>query len=303
MGGLLDGVHNFINHYLYWMVPTTINATDIAEILIITFLIYEFLAWVKNTRAWVLFKGLILIIAFVLVATLLQMNTILFVFKNLISFGFIALIILFQPELRNALDHLGRKNVLYGFFHIGAPEEDEQQELEHTATEVAEACRQMGREKVGALIVFEKFVPLRDYVYTGIAVDSDITRQLIRNIFEKNTPLHDGAVIISRNRISAATCYLPLSENRDIDKDYGTRHRAAVGMSEVSDALVVIVSEETGRLSVAEEGALTTGLTAEEIHDRIVAFYQPEANTQGTSLLEKWRRRLKREETSDNAEA
>ena len=301
MGGLSDGIHNFINHYLYWLVPTTINATDIAEILIITFLLYELLAWIKKTRAWILFRGLLFVFVFVFVATLLQMNTILFVFKNLVSFGFIALVVLFQPELRNALDHLGRKNILYEFFHFGSPEEEERQMAARAAEEVAESCRQMGREKVGALIVFENSVPLRDYIYTGISVDAAITRQLIRNIFEKNTPLHDGAMIISNYKIAAATCYLPLSENRDIDKDYGTRHRAAVGMSEVSDALIVVVSEETGRLSIAQDGELDADLSADEIRERIVAFYGKEIETNETDR-KWWKRRSKHEEVSDDAE-
>ena len=301
MGGLSDGIHNFINHYLYWLVPTTINATDIAEILIITFLLYELLAWIKKTRAWILFRGLLFVFVFVFAATLLQMNTILFVFKNLVSFGFIALVILFQPELRNALDHLGRKNILYEFFHFGSPEEEERQMAARAAEEVAESCRQMGREKVGALIVFENSVPLRDYIYTGISVDAAITRQLIRNIFEKNTPLHDGAMIISNYKIAAATCYLPLSESRDIDKDYGTRHRAAVGMSEVSDALIVVVSEETGRLSIAQDGELDADLSADEIRERIVAFYGKEIETNETDR-KWWKRRSKHEEVSDDAE-
>ena len=302
MGGLADGFENFINHYLYWIVPTSINFTDILEIVIITFLIYELLAWIKKTRAWVLFKGLIFVIVFVFAATLLQMNTILFVFKNLVSFGFIAIVILFQPELRSALDHLGRKNVLYEFFHIGSQDEKERQEIERAAEEVAESCRQMGEEKVGALIVFENTVPLRDYIYTGISVDAAITRQLIRNIFEKNTPLHDGAMIISHMKIAAATCYLPLSESRDIDKDYGTRHRAAVGMSEVSDALVIIVSEETGHLSVAQDGVLDSDLTAEDIRERIISFYAPQDQEKSVSRWERWKRRLKREKTSEIAD-
>ena len=303
MGGLTDGIHNFMNHYLYWLVPTTINATDVVEIIIITVLLYEFLAWVKKTRAWVLFKGLIFIIVFVLAATVLQMNTILFIFKNLISFGFIAIIILFQPELRNALDHLGRKNILYSFFHFGSQDDRDRQELRRSADEVAEACRQMGREKVGALIVFENEVPLRDYIYTGISVDAAITRQLIRNIFEKNTPLHDGAMIISDNKIAAATCYLPLSESRDIDKDFGTRHRAAVGMSEVSDALVIIVSEETGRISIAQDGTLSGALTADEVRDWIITFYSAHEDTTSTSRLGLWRRRRKHEKASEDAES
>lgn len=286
---LFDGLSNFIHSYLYWIVPTSVNVTDIIEILIIAFLIYEFLAWVRRTRAWVLFKGLIVILMFVLIAAIFQMTTILFLATRLVNVGIIAVIILFQPELRNALEHLGRKNFLSGVFNFDSQNQNERKK-QQIAEEVSAACMDMSRTLTGALLVFEKTVPLDDYVRTGIVIDASISRQLIRNIFEHNTPLHDGAVIIRRDRIVAATCYLPLSDNRDINKEYGTRHRAAVGMSENSDALIIIVSEETGNISIARDSVLSAHVSQEELKEKLIEFYaEAEENA---SALGRIKRRL-----------
>jgi diadenylate cyclase len=288
---ILDVLVNFMNSYLYWIVPTSVNTTDIVEILILAFLFYEIMAWVRRTRAWVLFKGLIFILAFLLIAAIFQMTTILFIATRLVNVGLIALIILFQPELRNALEHLGRKNVLAGMFSIDKFTDSTQEMLEKVAKDIATACSSMSESKTGALIVLEKDVPLDTYVKSGITLDAELSPALLRNIFEKNTPLHDGAVIVRDNRIVAATCYLPLSDNKSIDKDYGTRHRAAIGMSEVSDSLTVIVSEETGAISIARDGILSSGLSESELAEAIMRFAFSGMETEG--LLETLKRRLK----------
>ncbi len=269
---LIDIFTGFTKNYLFWIVPTSVNATDVAEIIILSFLFYEFLAWVRRTRAWTLIKGIIIILVFIIIAALLQMNTILYLAGRLVNVGILAIIILFQPELRNALEHLGRKNIFAGLFSVESVEEKKDEE--HRIEEVTAACQDMSRTKTGALIVFENKVALDEYIRTGIELDSVITRQLLRNIFVKNTPLHDGAIIIRGGRIKAATCYLPLSDNREINKDYGTRHRAAVGMSEVSDSLTVVVSEETGHISIAQDGYLYPDLTTDGLKERLSAFYE-----------------------------
>ncbi len=288
---IFDIFVNFVNSYLYWIVPTSVSKTDIVEILILAFLFYEIMAWVRRTRAWVLFKGLIFLLAFLLIAAIFQMTTILFISTRLVNVGLIALIILFQPELRNALEHLGRKNLFAGVFSLDKLTDSRQEEIEKIAAKIASACMDMGKNLTGALIVIEKDVPLDTYIKTGIVVDAEISSQLIKNIFEKNTPLHDGAVIIRDDRITAATCYLPLSDNKSINKDYGTRHRAAIGISEVSDSLTVIVSEETGKISIARDGILSAGLSENELLEALVRFAFGGIEAEG--ILDSLKRRLK----------
>ena len=288
---IFDIFVNFVNSYLYWIVPTSVSKTDIVEILILAFLFYEIMAWVRRTRAWVLFKGLIFLLAFLLIAAIFQMTTILFISTRLVNVGLIALIILFQPELRNALEHLGRKNLFTSVFSLDKLTDSRQEEIEELSAEIVSACMDMSANLTGALIVIEKDVPLDTYIKSGIMLDAKISSQLIKNIFEKNTPLHDGAVIIRDDRIEAATCYLPLSDNKSINKDYGTRHRAAIGISEVSDSLTVIVSEETGNISIARDGILSAGLSENELLEALVRFAFGGIETEG--ILDSLKRRLK----------
>ncbi len=288
---IFDIFVNFVNSYLYWIVPTSVSKTDIVEILILAFLFYEIMAWVRRTRAWVLFKGLIFLLVFLLIAAIFQMTTILFISTRLVNVGLIALIILFQPELRNALEHLGRKNLFTSVFSLDKLTDSRQEEIEKISAKIASACMDMSENLTGALIVIEKDVPLDTYIKTGIVIDAEISSQLIKNIFEKNTPLHDGAVIVRDDRITAATCYLPLSDNKSINKDYGTRHRAAIGISEVSDSLTVIVSEETGNISIARDGILSAGLSEEELLEALVRFAFGGIETEG--ILDSLKRRLK----------
>ena len=242
--------------YSWFAFIPKISLVNLLEILIISFLIYEILTWVQNTRAWALLKGGLVIIVFYLAASLLHLTTITWMINHMGQLALIALIIIFQPELRRALEQLGSQNILTEFF---ATESTRAQEgyTEKTVNEIVKAAFEMGKVKTGALIVIERETPLQEIERTGIAVDGIVSSQLLINIFEHNTPLHDGAVIVRGNRVTAATCYLPLSDNLSISKDLGTRHRAALGISESTDSMTVVVSEETGRVSLAEGGKLT----------------------------------------------
>lgn len=242
-----------------------VHVTDVIEILIIAFFIYQFLKWIKNTRAWVLFKGIAVIAVFFIIAALFRMSTILWLGSKLLNAGIIALIVVFQPELRRALERLGRQNFFHVLFSLGFGRGAVQRFDDHTKNDLVKAAYEMGAVKTGALIVIERDVQLEEYVRTGINVDAILTRQLLINIFEKNTPLHDGAVIVRGDRVVSATCYLPLTDSNSISKDLGTRHRAAIGISEVSDALTIVVSEETGKISVTMEGELRRDLSPDEL--------------------------------------
>lgn len=244
---------------------------DIVEIIIIAYLVYKFIVWAKKTKAWMLLKGIAVLGGFILIAAILKMNTILWIAKNSISVLAIAAIVVFQPELRRALEQLGQKDFWSSFIPFERTVATGRFN-EKTIDAIVTACYEMAQVKTGALIVVEREILLTEYQHTGIDLDCIVSNQILVNIFEHNTPLHDGAVIIRGNRIVAATCYLPLSDNRLLSKDLGTRHRAAIGMSEVSDALVIVVSEETGRVSFAVAGHLTRGIPQEQLRDKLVQF-------------------------------
>jgi diadenylate cyclase len=235
-------------------VPYYIRWQDVVEIILISFLAYSIMVWIKTTRAWSLLKGIVVIALFILAAAIFNMNTILWIVQNVISVAVIALVVILQPELRKALEELGRKNFISSMIPFDALKSEEGRFSDRTINEIAKACIEMGREKTGALIVVEQSDHLSDYERTGIDIDALVSSQLLINIFEHNTPLHDGAVLIRGNRIISATCYLPLSDNRGLSKELGTRHRAGIGISEVTDSMTIIVSEESGRISIAYQG-------------------------------------------------
>jgi diadenylate cyclase len=223
---------------------------------------------IKTSRAWTLLKGIIVVALFLVFAVVFRFNTILWIARNLINVFLIAIIILFQPELRRALDELGRKSFVDNFKFFGKADTEEGLS-DKSIFELVKASLDMSRSKTGALIVIEKNTPLGEYENTGINIDASLSSQLITNIFEKNTPLHDGAVIIRDNRVVAATCYLPLTERNDLTKELGTRHRAGLGISEVSDSLTIIVSEETGSISVARNGNIFRNLSEKSLRDHL----------------------------------
>jgi diadenylate cyclase len=204
-----------------------------------------------------------------ILAYVFQMSAILWIASKLASVALLALVVIFQPELRKALESLGNKSLLSGVVPFGASTAGEERFSDRTITEIVRAVNEMSEVRTGALIVIEQNILLTEYINTGINLDADISSQLLVNIFEHNTPLHDGAVIIRGDRIVSATCYLPLSDNAKISKRYGTRHRAGLGISEVSDSFTIIVSEETGRVSIAYMGVLTTGVTASGLREQL----------------------------------
>ena len=246
-----------------------IGVKDIIDIIVVAYLIYIVLNWIKDTRTWTLFKGVIIVLAVASIAYLFQLHTLWWVISNSITVGAFALLVVFQPELRRALEQIGRGKMFEGLFMI---QENVEDGLSDDAIDaIAKACVHMSKYKTGALIVLEQDTKLGDVERTGIKIDAIITSQLLINIFEKNTPLHDGAVIIKHNRVSAATCFLPLSDSMEISKDLGTRHRAAIGISEVTDALVLVVSEENGIISSVRNGKIRRGLDAEIIKKILIS--------------------------------
>lgn len=255
-----------------WFYIPNITISDIVEIVILSYLLYHVMLWFKKTRAWTLVKGIIVLAIFVGFANLFQLNTILWIFKNTINVGIIAVIILFQPELRRALEELGRKNIISDVLIRDDKNVKNERVNNNTIQELIAAATDMSKNKTGALIVIEKDVALGEYESTGIVIDAAISKQLVLNIFEHNTPLHDGAVIIRNNRIVAATCYLPLTGRLDLNKDLGTRHRAAVGISEVSDSMTIVVSEENGGISVAYAGTLYRNLDSEGLRKHLTSL-------------------------------
>ncbi|MDO4477850.1 MAG: diadenylate cyclase CdaA [Lachnospiraceae bacterium] len=245
-----------------------VTITDVVEILIITVGVYYIMKWMKTTRAYRLMRGILLLLFLFVLAVVLRLSTILWLVARVGSVALIALVIIFQPELRKALESLGNRNFLQMLFRDGLTGRGELFS-DKTITEVLRACSEMAEVKTGALIVIEQNIHLDEFIDTGIEIDGVTTSQLLLNIFEKNTPLHDGAVIMRGDRVLSATCYLPLSDNTRISKRLGTRHRAGLGISEVSDAFTIIVSEETGIISCAYEGGLDTGLSISDLREKM----------------------------------
>ena len=254
--------------------------TGLIEIAIISVGVYGILRFVLDTRAGALLKGLLIVLAFVVFCRVLQLNTLLFLLSKLAAFAVTALVIIFQPELRRALEQLGgSKNPFRVISSLLSGEDGSNEMTRQTVEELVNASFLLGRAKTGALMVLEREDSLKDIVRTGIDVDGIVTSQLLINIFEKNTPLHDGAVVIRRNRVLSATAYLPLSENREISKALGTRHRAAIGISEVTDSLTIVVSEETGHVSVAQNGRLQVVNSPEALTEILVQMIkEPETH-------------------------
>ena len=285
-------MNNFIRDYLVKLYIPRITWTDIIEIVIIAFVIYNVMVWIKNTKAWVLLKGIIIVVIFALIAYILNLKTILWIAGKTISVGIIALVIIFQPELRRALEQLGRKKILFGLFRFNDGREKGERFSSKTAEEIVRACFDMGAAYTGALIVIEQDMVLEEYEKTGITVDGLVTSQLLINIFEHNTPLHDGAVIIRGDRVVAATCYLPLSDNNNLNKALGTRHREGVGISEVTDSMTIIVSEETGKVSVAVGGELIHDIDADSLRNKLEYLRRRTIDVKSFKI---WRGRLKHE--------
>lgn len=291
MQQIIDSVMSFVDEYID--IPK-FGISDAVEIVIIAFLVYNIMIWVKRTRAWTLFKGIVVLFLFVLLAAVFNLNTISWLANKTLSVGVIAMFIVFQPELRNALEQLGRKKIFSGLFSFEDNKNEGEKYSDKTINELVKASFELAKTKTGALIVIEKEISLAEYVRTGIGIDAIVTSQLLINIFEHNTPLHDGAVILSGDRIVAATCYLPLSDSMEISKELGTRHRAGLGISEVSDSVTIIVSEETGRVSLSCEGRLYRNIDGETLKSKLVESQNKPVDTKRFKI---WKGRNNNEKT------
>ena len=232
---------------------------DLFDILIVAFIVYQLIRLIRRSTAGKALMGVLLLVVVLQISQLIKLRVVSYLLANTLQMGLIALVIVFQPEIRKALEKVGRNNI------IKNPEREDTDTLETAIVQTVESCREFSREKVGSLIVFEREIDLRDYVKTGTILNADPSAEFIKNIFYPKAPLHDGAVIVQQGRIASAGCILPLAENDNLSKDLGMRHRAGVGMSEHSDAVVVIVSEETGAISVAIGGMLKRHLAPETL--------------------------------------
>ena len=261
--------HNIVTWVKQYFSITSVTVTDVIEMIIIAFLFYQLMVWFKKTRAWALFKGIVILLVVVLLAAIFQFNTILWIASKTLNVGLIGLIVIFQPELRRALEQLGKGKFFRNVLGLG---KNEMRITDKNIDEIVEAVKVMSDAHTGALICLERDIALGEYENTGIRIDSEISKQLIVNIFENKTPLHDGAIIIKNDRIVAATCYLPMSENLTLNKQYGTRHRAALGLSEVTDAVTIVVSEETGDVSITSLGEFEEKISYTDLKNRLLNY-------------------------------
>ena len=288
----MRNITDILARYLSDINLPSVSIIDVIEIILISFFVYQFMVWIKFTRAYTLLKGLLVIGAFLIIAYIFKMNTILWIVSRLAGALITAIVVIFQPELRKVIEQLGQKKIMASIIPFDAGKEVKERFTDKTVNELIKACYDMAEVKTGALIVIEQEIRLDEYVRTGINVDAILTSQLLINIFEHNTPLHDGAVIIRGNRVVSATCYLPLSDNMEISKELGTRHRAGVGISEVTDALTIIVSEETGHVSVTYEGKLYRNLDANALREKLQLIQNKEVDEKKHRL---WKGRAKDE--------
>ena len=260
-----------------------IGIIDIIQIALIAFFVYQFMVWIKYTHAYTLLKGILVVLLFILIAYIFRMNTILWIFSNLASTLIVGVIVIFQPELRKVLEQLGQKRIMASLIPFDAGKEVKERFTDKTISELVKACFDMGEDK--------------GIDYSNL--DAILTSQLLINIFEHNTPLHDGAVIVRENRIVAATCYLPLSDNMELSKQLGTRHRAGVGISEQTDSVTIIVSEETGQVSVAQGGKLTRGVNSAKLREILVRAQNKQV-VDNSKLRHLLKGRVKHEEAKNN---
>ena len=251
-------------------ISASVGITDVLDILIVAFLIYKVLGFIRETRAEQLAKGLLVLVVITMLSEVLHLYTLHWLLSGLMTVGLVAIVVIFQPELRRGLEYLGRSRISNVFGEVN------QEEAKHIVGEFVEAIEAMSSTRTGALIVIERQTALNDIVETGTIINTDISAQMIGTIFYEGTPLHDGAVIVRGDRLYAAGCVLPLTQNKDLNKELGTRHRAGIGITENSDALVIIVSEETGVISIAQNGKLTRFLDGKKIEKTLLNLYLEE---------------------------
>lgn len=258
-------MENFLNNIM-----SSIGVTDVLDILIVAFLVYKALGFIRETRAEQLAKGLLLLVIATVLSDFFHLYTLHWLLSGLMTVGLIAIVVLFQPELRRALEHLGRSR----FANI--MNDIDKDEAKRMVQEMVRAIETMSSSKTGALMVIEREITLNDIVETGTVIDAFISAEMIGNVFYEGAPLHDGALIIRGDRLYAAGCVLPLTQNKELNKELGTRHRAGIGITENSDALVIIVSEETGVISLAQNGQLTRFIETKRIEKILLNMYLQE---------------------------
>ena len=256
----MSDINSFLNGFID--IILRMNIYDVVDILIVAYIFYKIFMFIKDTRAEQVFKGIVVLLLATQLSAVFKLHTLYWILKNALNLGVIAVCIIFQPELRAGFEHLGRTN-----FNLlsKSGENAENKKLEKTIDEIVETLYSLSRQRIGALIILERETKISDIISTGTIIDGDVSRQLLINIFIPNTPLHDGAVVIRGNKVKAAACFLPLSQSKDLTKDLGTRHRAGVGISEVSDCITLIVSEETGEVSIAKSGKLYRDIAKERM--------------------------------------
>ena len=265
---------------------------NILDVAILTILIYNVIKLVMHTRSNSLFKGIAAILIMSWISDILHINALSWLLSQILNMGFLVIVIVFQPELRRALEQIGRSKLLRKVFGISGKQRKPER-VEEPVAEIVRALSSMTRKKIGALIVFERMTGLGDIIESGTRVDAEISAPLIENIFEPNTPLHDGAMIVRNRRITAAACILQLSDDHSISRELGTRHRAAIGITETTDAVSLIVSEETGIISMAREGKLTRHMDARSLTVLLTELFTPDRT------MYSWLGALRREETRD----
>lgn len=294
---IVNSIKEIFNTVLH--IIQTISLVDVFDILIVSIILYYVYKFIRDKRAGKLAVGVVFMIAFLAISELIGMRTMQYIFNNIFQVGVLALVILFQPEFRSMLEKVGG-NPIKGIKNIG--ESKKEDSLNLAIREVVAATSEMSQVKTGALIVFQRSTMLGDVISTGTVVDAQINSFLIRNIFFNKAPLHDGATIIVDSRIHAAGCLLPLSAQNDINRDLGTRHRAAIGLSENSDAVVVVVSEETGIISIAVDGVLMRGFTGDSLREKLTELMIPEQANINKSFQKNEKKHTKKERSKNKRE-
>ena len=261
-----------------------LRVRDIIDILIVAAAFYKLFMLIRETRAEQLTKGILALFVFTKISEWIELYTVYWILEKTMTVGVLAILIVFQPELRRALEYIGRSSFFTKSFI-----EVKDESLSQIVDEIVEAVASLSRQKIGALVVIERTTGLSEVVETGTKINGKVSSDLLINIFIPNTPLHDGAVIIKEDMIKAAGCFLPLTDNTSLSKDLGTRHRAALGISEKSDSLAIVVSEETGAISIAESGSLARYLDTKTLEQILMDMYKPKVQKQ--TFITKWRRK------------
>ncbi len=273
---------NYLLSRLNFSITDNVRVMDLVDIILVACVIYLLILLVRETRAAQLLKGIVVVLAVLQISKWLQLNTIYYILQNTVQVGLVAVLVIFQPELRRVLEKMGKVPMTLNNIVEEGVQKDE---IVRTVQEVASACGSLSASRTGALIVMERNTKIGEIISTGVMLDSVVSKELLGNLFVPNTPLHDGAVVIRDNMIKAAACFLPLTQNKNLSSELGTRHRAGLGLSEVSDAAVIIVSEETGTISLARSGQLLRHLNPERLENILLDYLQPDVKAKKAKSL------------------